>query len=234
MKHKPKFSPEIVQAIVESLPKPRSLVCLELLPRILRKWSDTDLQRHLSMELGATIRERDQSLELVRKCASKLLKALNGVDELGQLIIASEVLRLEGRHTENVSRSEWSSLRRRLHDENNFLAKIAEIAPKERRKPARGRPRNVIAYLILQDAAAIFEWFTGKKAARGIDRIDGSETGPFFRFVSALWPTIFGKGAVGLSAAMKNWAYGRSKFGERSALIANIDLRHPTWGIFDR
>jgi hypothetical protein len=31
---------------------------------------------------------------------------------------------------------------------------------------------------------------------------------------------------------MKNWADARGKFGEKSPLIANIGLRHPTWGIF--
>lgn len=234
VKRNPQFSPEIVEAIVNSLPAPRSQACLRLLPRILSEWSNTDLKRHLSWESGATIRERDQSLELVRRCALKLSKALGGIDELGQIKIVFEMLRVEGRRTENVSRSEWSSLRQRLRDENNFLAKLAAIDPKEGRKPARGRPRNVIAYLVLQDAADLFEWFTGKKAARGVDRIDGGETGPFHRFVSALWPIILGKGTEGLSAAMKNWAYWRSKFGERSALIVNIAMRHPTWGIFDR
>ena len=114
-----------------------------------------------------------------------------------------------------------------------FLAKLAAITPQERQRFRRGRPLNIIAYLVLLDAAAIFEWFSGKKAARGVNRIDGSETGPFFRFVSVLWPIIFGKGDEGLPAAIKNWASWRSKFDEHSAFIANVDLSHPTWGIFD-
>jgi hypothetical protein len=58
------------------------------------------------------------------------------------------------------------------------------------------------------------------------------EIGPFFRFASALWPAIFGNGTVGLPAAMKNWASARKHYDERSALIANMALRHPEWGLF--
>jgi hypothetical protein len=84
------------------------------------------------------------------------------------------------------------------------------------------------------DAAAIFEWLTKLKAARVVDRASGDEVGPFWRFLEAVWPVVFGKGDEGLRAAMKNWAQWRSLYHEQSALIANMALRHPTWGIFER
>lgn len=42
-------------------------------------------------------------------------------------------------------------------------------APSKFWKQGRGQPRNLAAYLVLQDAAAIFEWLTDLKAARGVD-----------------------------------------------------------------
>jgi hypothetical protein len=121
-----------------------------------------------------------------------------------------------------------------LNEETDFLSKLSAIAPEKLWKSGPGQPRNLRAHLVLQDAAAIFEWLTGMKAARGVDRIGAFETGPFFRFASTLWPEVFGNGVVGLPAAMKNWAQYRSQYNERSALVANIALRHPTWGIFER
>jgi hypothetical protein len=41
---------------------------------------------------------------------------------------------------------------------------------------------------------------------------------------------VFGNGDDGSSSAMKNWAPNKN---EGSALIANIALHHPTWGIFE-
>jgi hypothetical protein len=49
-----------------------------------------------------------------------------------------------------------------------------------------------------------------------------------------LWSEVFGKDVAGLPAAMKNWAAGRSKYDEASALIHNIALRYPSWRVFER
>jgi hypothetical protein len=140
----------------------------------------------------------------------------------------------EGRRLEDLSRAEWTSRAMRLDEENDFLAKLSAIAPREMLKVRKGQPRNYRAYLFLQDAAAIFEWVTyTKKATREVSRDDGTEIGPFFQFASTLWVAVFGR-AAGLPAAMKIWASGRKRYGEQSPVMANIALRHPTWGIFER
>jgi hypothetical protein len=64
-------------------------------------------------------------------------------------------------------------------------------------------------------------------------RGESKESGRFFSFASELWPLVFGNGQAGLSAAMKNWAWARRRYDEASALIANINFRHPTWGVFE-
>lgn len=112
-----------------------------------------------------------------------------------------------------------------------LIASASTIRKQSQSTP--GRPRNVIAYLVLRDIAAIFEWVTRGKASRLVDRVKGMETGAFYLFSSTIWPIIFSSADDGLPAAMKNWASARRKYGESSALIANINLRHPSWRVFD-
>ena len=123
---------------------------------------------------------------------------------------------------------------KRLKEQRDYLAQLAAISPKRYWNTGRGRPRNLAAYLVLQDAAAIYEWFSGTKAARGVSPVDGKESGPFFRFASTIWPIIFEKGCAGLPAAMRNWAVGRARFSERLPFIANLAMHNPTWRIFER
>jgi hypothetical protein len=88
----------------------------------------------------------------------------------------------------------------------------------------------------LRDIAQIFEWLTGMKATRQVDRKgEGGkgDIGPFWEFAKAIWPLVFRNGKHGLSNAMKNWAEARKKFDEGSSLMANIALRHPIWGVFE-
>jgi hypothetical protein len=221
-------SVQIIKHIADSLPEPVCERRRELLPQIIHEWSYTDLHKHLSMDSRAIIRERIRRIELVGKCARELLQALNAVDETDRTVIMGDMLKSS--FEKEVSRSEWANLESRLDEESDFLAKLAGIAPREVWKLGRGQPRNLAAYFVLQDAAAIFAWFTNEKAAREVDRIDHTETGPFFRFASVLWPVVFKRGIWGLKATMKNWGEQGSR---PSALIANIDLRHPAWGIFE-
>jgi len=44
---------------------------------------------------------------------------------------------------------------------------------------------------------------------------------------------IFGS-TNGLGYAVRFWAKARAKHGEDSAVVANMDLRHPEWRIFER
>ena len=82
------------------------------------------------------------------------------------------------------------------------------------------------------DLAAIFEWLTGRKAARGVDRTDHTETGPFWRFAESVWQVAFDT-TRGLKAAMKNFVEARKLYQERSPFLSNLAFNHPTWGIFE-
>ena len=99
-------------------------------------------------------------------------------------------------------------------------------------KGARTAPK-LCCILVLRDAAAIFKWFGGVEPTREVDRRTGKEIGPFFRFASALWPVVFGKGVYGLTAAIKNWKWARLHYGEECALIAHINMHHRAWGIYE-
>jgi hypothetical protein len=184
----PKFSDKIAKAIADSLPDPICRGRSELLPQILREWSRTALREHLSRESRATTQKRIKQLEAVAKYARRLLEGLKAVDKLGRTAIEAQMLCVEGRSLETVSRSEWADLTIRVNEELSFLARLAAIKPGEIWRPKPGYPPNIAAYLVLQDAAAIFEWFTGRKAARSVDRSYHTDTGPFWRFASILWP----------------------------------------------
>jgi hypothetical protein len=225
---------QVAEALVRILPKPLPQHRRELLPRILEEWGRGDLREHLSRESRAMIRERINRLEKVKASARQLSDALDKLDECDQTTILIEMIIAEGKRFNDVSRNEFSLRQARLSQAFDYLGKLRAIAPKEYWQSSPGRPRNIAAYLVLQDIAAIFEWLTHTRATRAVDRIEAIETGPFFPFASILWRIVFRKGLAGLPAAMKNWAAGRSKYNERSPLVANIALRHPTWRVFER
>jgi hypothetical protein len=233
MAHGPDWE-QVAEALVGILPKPLPQHRCQLLPRILQEWSRTDLREHMSRESRAIIRERINRLEKVKASARQLSDALNKLDKRDQTTILAQMIIAEGKRFWDVSPTEFSDRQARLRQEVDYLAKLGAIKPKQFWQLSSGRPRNIAAYKVLQDAAAMFEWLTDTAATREVDRMEGTETSPFFQFASILWPIVFRKGAAGLSAAMKNWAAGRSKYNERSALIANIALRFPTWGVFER
>jgi hypothetical protein len=231
----PGFLQTNLREIAQSLPTPRSARHRELLPLVLREW-EPELQEHLSRESAETIRFRVEGLESIKKKASRLSKALDAIDEHGRLSIVAEMVderwRLESVTPRgfNARARDFSDQDQRLKKARDYLAQLAAISP-EKYWPTGGA-RKLEGYQVLLDAEAIYEWFSGKRAARGVSR--GKESGPFFRFASALWPIIFEKGCAGLPAAMRKWADGRRKHNERSPLIANIAMQNPTWGIFDR
>ena len=225
---------QVAEALERTLPEPPPQHRRELLLRILQEWGRTDLRQHLSRESRALIRKRINRQEKVKASACQLLDALNETDKRDQTAILLQMIVAEGRRREDVSRIEFSDRQARLSQEVDYLAKLGAIKPKAYWRLSRGQPRNITALLVLLDAAAIFEWLTGTIATREIDRIEAIDTGPFFRFASVLWPVVFRRGVAGLPAAMKNWAAARSKYDQRSALIANIDARYRTWGIIER
>jgi hypothetical protein len=220
----PEFTDRDVRLIANSLCNAFDTRRLELLPQILAEWARTDLREHLQRpELTPERRER---VARVGKCAQKLLEALCAIDVQDRVGMALK-MRAEGDWTE------LTELIKRIEDEGGFLTKLAEAA-RQTWKRSPGRPRNIRAYLVMKDVAAIFEWLTNMKATRQVDTKSHDETGPFWQFAAAIWPVVFGEADDGLPAAMKNWASYGASYGERSDLIVNIAMRQPTWGIFER
>jgi hypothetical protein len=112
-----------------------------------------------------------------------------------------------------------------VHRRNGHQATFANAA--EFFNSLLDQRRNLPAYLLLLDMAAIFEWFTDREAARG----SNDRPHQFDDFVGVLWSVIFGK-ADGSQAALKNWAKYKKEFEERSPVISNINFRHPDWRLF--
>jgi hypothetical protein len=215
-----------------ALPEPVCLQRCALLPLILDDWFRSDLPDHLSRKSRSIKGDQINKLDVVRECARRLQEALKAIGDDGWTALLAQMT--SGSGSLDKGRSEFKAIAAWLEQESDFLEKIVAIDPREFWKLKRGRPRNLPAYFVLQDAAALFEWLSGIKATREVSRDDGTETGPFFQFASILWPKIFGNGVVGLPAAMKNWAELRKAHGEQSALIINMGLRHPEWGLFKR
>jgi len=223
------FSEHAVELIKASLPGGIDQRRLDLLPLILNEWSRTDLREHLSRDTPAASRKRFAQLTKVGKCATHLRQALEALDQRGWVWIAQEIGREDGSPLWSVTREGLSEMKERLKQQDDFLKRIEAAIPRllEEDKQESGHPRNIRAYLVVMDLVAIFEWLTGRKATREVDRDLGKDTGPFWDFAAAVWPHVFGQGGYGLSAAMKNWKKWHSLYGEESPFIRNMAMRHP-------
>jgi hypothetical protein len=227
----PLFTARDVTLIASSLPEAADPRRRELLPQVLCDWSDNDLREHVGT--GKRVApERRKRVAAIGTCARDLLRALDEADQIDRAGIAGEMVRSAGQDSLIAGWTEISELMQRLEEEVSFLNRLAEAAD-QTWKYGRGGPRNITAYLVMQDAAAIFEWVTIREPTREVDRDSHAEIGPFWKFLAAIWPVVFGSDDDGLSAAMKNWACLSKKHGEKSPLIVNIAMRHPTWGIFE-
>src|SRR5262245_12509241 len=225
------FSEDALELIKASLPAGSDQRRLELLPLILAEWLVHHLPEHLSRESRATVRKRFAPLPKVGKRANELRQALDAIDQVGRFWIAHEMSRQQ--EGDLFSREKVTEMEERLMQESDFLTNLAAATTKlMEKKPPSGSP-NIHAYLVMMDLAAIFEWLTDRKPTREIDRDRRKETGPFWDFVSAVWPLVFGKGLSGLPSALKNWAKLRSLHGEASQLLRNIATQHPRWGVFN-
>jgi hypothetical protein len=228
----PIFNECAVKQICASLPKGIDQRRLDLLPWFLNEWSRTYLREHLSRDTAATKRKRDAQLTKVGKYATHLRQALEAIDQRDKSWIAQEIGREEGSSLFSVSRERHAEMEERLRQEDDFLRKLAAatLTLIEEDKPGPGGPRNIRAYLVMMDLVAIFEWLTGRKATREVDRDLGKDTGPFWHFAAAVWPHVFGEGRYGLSAAMKNWKKWHSRYGEESPFVRNMAMSHPDMG----
>jgi hypothetical protein len=196
------------EELIRVLPQPVCRRRVVLLPLILEEWNRFDLPEHLSVKSRPVDNDLIGKLEIVRKHARELQEALKAIGEDGRTALLAQMTNGSGSHDEN--RSEFEAMVTWLEQGAAFIEKLVAVDRREFWKPKRGRSRNLPAYLVLQDVAAIFEWLTSTKATREVSRDNGTETGPFFNFASILWPIIFGNGVAGLPAAIKNWAKWRS------------------------
>jgi hypothetical protein len=205
---------------------------LGLLSQVLREWAEVDLVQYTETEaFRASEPTRAARYKRINRSAKELLDAIVEADDLG--LIAVEMGRVDATIEMRERREHF---RQKLMEQRVFLTILIAAAQslQTQMKSTRGRPRSIVSYIVLQDIVAVYEWLTERKASRQVDRIEGNETGPLYLFARELWPIVFKSGDDGLSAAMKNWALGRGKFGESSALIANISFRHPSWRVFAR
>jgi len=225
----PEFTDDDIRHIRAWLPKQVDNRRLKLLPQILREWARADLPQHFGRDSPAAQRARRERLTRLGKIADQLVGALDGLDKRDRGTLAGQIGAAEGQEEEVIFDEEN---KKRLEDTRNFVAALATAAKRPLWEPGPGRARNICAYLVMMDVAAIFEYLTDTEATRQVDRNTREERGPFRDFAGAIWSVLFGSD-YGLSAALKNWAYGSKKYGECSHLIENIALRHPEWGIFD-
>jgi hypothetical protein len=228
----PEFTDDNIQRIRSWLPEEVSARRLRLLPQILREWAKVDLREHFMRESSAAQRQRRERLTRLGNIADRLLEALEGLDKRDRWTLAAQIGAAEGQDIQDITVAIFNEENeKRLNYTRNLIAKLAAGAKQPLLKRGRGQPRNVVAYLVMMDIAAIFEYLTGIKATREVDRYTGEEKGPFRDFAGAIWSLVF-LSNDGLSAALKNWACG-TKYGELSPLIVNVSLRRPEWGVFD-
>ncbi len=235
-----RFTDHNIELIAHSLRDVAKPHKIESLGRILREWGSTDLSEHLSRVSPKILAVKRKSLAAVASRAKELLHILEKLDDESEFAVALQMRPLPGQPYWALPPTELKRLQTRLVDERDFLRKLADAAPKALGSAKRGQPRNVVAYLVMLDVAAIFEWLTETEATRKRDATGGAygeegvDANPFWNFAAALWPVIFQNGDTGLQAAIKNWAYNVKKYRDRSALIANIAMSHPEWRLFDR
>lgn len=228
----PMFNDLNIKQIAGSVSKLAKEHKVAKLPQVLVEWAMTDLSEHLSRKTPKITAKRREHLAAIGKNAVRLLESLEQLDEDAELAIAVEMVRQSDQQFWKVPPTEVDSSRQRLAEERVFLKRLVAVAPRALGEPKRGQPRNMVAYLVLQDAADIFGWLTETEPSREVDRDSGGVTGPFWEFSAALWLAIFKSGA-GLPSAIQNWAEARKHYGAQSALIANIAASNPAWGLFD-
>ena len=235
-----RFAKGDLSIIVAALPRGVGRHRKTLLPRILHEWGTIDLPDHLSRKARQPPNPRQKSLIIVKDLANQLGIAIQKLSADEHFLLATSITaRKMRRQIIVLTPDQFAQAIAELKRGSEWLVELAAGANAANSLVARkrGRPRLVAHYLIMMDLAAIFEYLTGERAERLIRGEDhsqrGTDYGSFWNFAEATWAVIF-KSTDGLKAAIKHWASYRIRYGETSAIIANIDLRHPRWGIFSK
>jgi hypothetical protein len=223
------FTDRDIGLIVISLPPGADQQRIEMLPLLLREWARVDLRWHfVDTPLPVLARQRTD-LKRVAKRATALIEALDALDGFGRWKLVEQFGMAEGLSFLTAVRSDEN--KRRIDEWRYLIAVIAAGAAQLQESPSRGQPRKQVAALVLMDLAALFEYATGRRAARDVPRTGEDahkESGPFLEFARAVWPVIFRNGDYGLVSQLREWADHGSK---RSMLMSGIALRRPEWGV---
>ena len=218
------FADKELDQIARALPASASAHRLSLLPNVLREWAENYLPEYIDLaDSRSSTVEQTKRLAKIGGAAGVLQKRVMEADDLS--LIALEMARTA---KPVPTRDRLEHFIQTLSD---LIAAVASL--QKRMKSSPGQPRNIIAYLVLRDIAAIYGWVTGDKAHREVHRVHGTEIGAFYQFAAAIWPLVFSSADDGLPAAMKNWSIARRQFREASPLLINIRMNHPSWRILD-
>jgi hypothetical protein len=233
------FTKAQIRDLVYALPAYINAHRRRLLPRVLKEWSRTDLNEHLTRPTPRQIRAEHRQLEKIGRTARDLAQALAAIADNGRFTIACQLLAPRSDFfTNRLKYEDVCEAERRLQEEPNRLQQLATAADEASAHfvPLPFRQSTLLRYLILQDLAAIFEWAMRQHAGRRVKTDIGDDAGetygPFWEFASATWRIVFGS-TKGLDNALKQWAQARRSYGEQSAVIANLHMRHPEWRIWD-
>jgi hypothetical protein len=231
----PAFNAREIELIIQSFPNGVDRQRLKLLPKILREWAATDLPPKLSSIPTKTRLARIKRLGKVSDCARELLQALDAAERNDeQFLIIAEMVRGSRDLPERLA--ELTRLGTRFQEIQDFLGNLSVAAATSGKtwKRGQGQPRKTVAAVVLMDIIAIYEWLTGEKATREVDRDTSKHKGPFWQFAVTIWPLVFHQGEASLSATLRNWrdAVKQKSTGTRSPLIVNIAMRHPRWRVF--
>jgi hypothetical protein len=202
----------------------------QLLPQIFRDWSGKDLNDHMQFPQRAAPERRERMVR-IRDCTLELVQALGEADEVDICGLADMMVQEANGQTSSAGiagRAEFIVLNQRIAEMVNLLKNLGKAAD-QTWKYKQGRPRNSAADLVLMDIVAIFEWLTDAEVTRASDERIDAETDPFWCFAAAIWPVVFGDGERGLYSAIKKWS--ENQHGDESALMFNINMRHPEWGL---
>jgi hypothetical protein len=225
--HEPvKFTDRDCELIAASLPSGTEPKRRELLPLLLREWARLELRMHLTRMPLPLLALQRKRLRKVSTRAVALIEALDELEEGDRWELVALLGIAEGLGLLAAYRNEQN--KHRVDEWRDRTAKIALATSKPVWKPGKGHPRKIIAQLVLQDLAALFEYLTDLPAGRLVDRRTGEESGYFLHFARAVWPVVFGNGDFGLVPQLREWADHGSK---KSRMINAVEPRRPEWGI---
>ena len=226
------FADKELDQIARALPASASAHRLSLLPNVLREWAENYLPEYAVVANSRFALEQTKRLAKVGSAAVTLQAAMAVLKPDDLTSIALEMGRTDG---SVPMRDRLEHFTEKLMEQSRSLPYLIDgvASLQKRMKSGPGRPRNIITYLVLRDIAAIYEWVSGDKARREVDRARGTEIGAFYHFADAIWPLVFSSADDGLPAAMKNWSLARRRFREASPLLINIRMNYPSWRILD-